>query len=173
VIEIARAKGWHTINIVRRRELIPGLTALGADLVLTADSAVAKQVADKEIKLALNAVGGDSARHLAQTLAPHGTMVTYGAMGREPVRLDNGLLIFRDIRCRGFWVSDWYRRAPRVDSATMFAELQALVRAGKFRVPIEQTYPLRQTHAALAHASRDQRTGKILLVIRPGASSPV
>ncbi|MCG3146658.1 MAG: Mycocerosic acid synthase [Verrucomicrobiae bacterium] len=169
VIAIAKAKGFHTINVVRRKELIPELEALGADLVLTDETPVAKQITGKEIKLALNAVGGESARQIAKTLAPHGTHVTYGAMGREPLRLDNGLLIFRDIRFRGFWVSDWYRHATRADIIAMFTELRPLIHAGKFNVPIEQTYPLVKIREALAHAARAERTGKILLSMKAAA----
>lgn len=166
VIVIAKAKGIHTINVVRRKELIPELEALGADIVLTDDTPISKQITGKEIKLALNAVGGESARQLAKTLVPHATHVTYGAMGREPLRLDNGLLIFRDIRFRGYWVSEWYRQASRADINEMFTELRPLIHAGKFTVPIAQTYPLSKVRDALAAAARDQRAGKILLTMQ-------
>jgi trans-2-enoyl-CoA reductase len=166
VIAIAKANGFHTINVVRRDELIPELEALGADIVLTDKTPISRQVTGKEIKLGLNAVGGESARQLAKTLAPHGTLVTYGAMGREPLRLDNGLLIFRDIRFRGLWISDWYRHATRADITAMFTELRPLIRAGKFCVPVEKVYPLAQVRDALAHAARDQRAGKILLALK-------
>jgi trans-2-enoyl-CoA reductase len=36
--------------------------------------------------------------------------VTYGAMGRQPLRIPNGILIFRNLVFRGFWVSEWYER---------------------------------------------------------------
>lgn len=182
VIALAKAKGLYTINVVRRAELIRELKALGADIVLTDELPVSSQIgraslpanrgsagaspSPDQIKLALNAVGGESARQLAKTLAPHGTLVTYGAMAREPLRVDNGLLIFRDIRFRGMWISDWYRRASRADIVAMFTDLRPLIRAGKFNIPIAQTYPLAQVHAALAHAARDQRAGKILLALK-------
>jgi len=166
VITIAKAKGFHTINVVRRKELIPELEALGADIVLTDETPVSKQITGMEIKLALNAVGGESARQLAKTLAPHSTHVTYGAMGREPLKLDNGLLIFRDIRFRGMWISEWYRHATRADITTMFTDLRPLIHAGQFNVPIEKTYPLEKVHEALAHAARDKRTGKIMLAMK-------
>lgn len=162
VIAIAKAKGLRTINVVRRPELIPALEALGADIVVTDP----KQAGGQEIKLGLNCVGGESARQLAKRLAPHGTLVTYGAMSREPLRLDNGLLIFRDLRFRGMWISEWYRQCSRADIVTMFNELRPLIRAGKFDVPIEQRYPLAQFREALAHAAQDQRAGKILLMMK-------
>jgi trans-2-enoyl-CoA reductase len=167
VIAIAHAKGLHTINVVRRAELIPELTALGADCVLTDEVPVSKQLVGREIKLALNAVGGESARQLAKALAPHGTHVTYGAMAREPVRLDNSLLIFRDIRFRGMWISDWYRRATRADITAMFTELKPLIHAGQLTAPVEKLYPLDQFRDALAHAARDRRAGKILFTMQP------
>lgn len=38
-------------------------------------------------------------------LAPGGVHVTYGAMGMQPVSVPAGLLIFKDIRFVGFWLS--------------------------------------------------------------------
>jgi NADPH:quinone reductase-like Zn-dependent oxidoreductase len=45
----------------------------------------------------------------------------------------------------------------------MFAELSALLAAGALRVPIEAVYPLHEIAAALEHAQRPQRSGKVLL----------
>ncbi|NQU10402.1 zinc-binding dehydrogenase [bacterium] len=169
VIAIARARGWRTINVVRRPELVAELEAAGADVVLTDTGPVAKQIATRTngapIRLALNAVGGDSARQLGRALAPRGILVTYGAMAREPVRIDNGSLIFRDIRVRGFWVSEWYRRMPRPAVRAMFAELFELAMDGQLCPPIAAQYPLEKVSEAIAHARREARGGKIMLKI--------
>ena len=34
-----------------------------------------------------------------------GTMVTYGGMSMKPVSVPTSLLIFKDLRLRGFWMS--------------------------------------------------------------------
>lgn len=166
VIHLARHKGWRTVNLVRRPELIAELKAEGADVVVTDATALSKQIRDltsgAEIKLGLNAVGGESARQVAKSLAAHGTIVTYGAMAREPMQIENGLLIFKDIRFRGLWISAWYRTATRAQIEAMFAELLPLVRAGKLSVPVEKTYPLDEARAAIAHSNRGGRGGKIL-----------
>jgi trans-2-enoyl-CoA reductase len=130
VIQIARAAGWRTINLVRR--------------------------------LALNAVGGESALRLANALAPGGTTVTFGAMGRQPLRIPNGLLIFRDLRWRGFWISQWYREAAPDAEAAMFAELFDLAARDVMHSPVERIYPLSEATAAIQHAAKSQRAGKIL-----------
>ena len=169
VIEIAHHKGWRTVNVVRRKELITELQAAGADVVVTDEFPLARQIRDltggADVKLGLNAVGGESARQIAKSLAAHGTLATYGAMAREPLQIENGLLIFKDIRFRGLWVSDWYRQATRAAVSETFAGLFDLARAGKLRVPVEKTYSLDQAREAIAHASRSERGGKIMFMM--------
>lgn len=168
VIQLAKANGWRTINVVRRPELIAELQAIGADVVVTDQTPLRHEISQltggAAVRLALNAVGGDSARALAQSLAPHGTLVTYGAMARQPVRIDNGLLIFHDLRVRGFWISEWYRNATRLEIDQMFAALLPLATCGQLTTPVEQTYKLQEAPIAIAHAKQSGRGGKILFV---------
>ncbi len=58
-------------------------------------------------KLALNSVGGDSAKTLMRLLDTGGTMVTYGGMSGEPVTVATPQLIFKDVRVVGYWHSRW------------------------------------------------------------------
>lgn len=162
VIQICKAKGWKTLNIVRRPELGDELRALGADEVLVEES----PFPDVRPVLALNAVGGESALRIANALAKSGTHVTYGAMGRQPVRIPNGLLIFKNIAFRGFWVSGWYATASAEDRAAMFAEIFPLLAAGKLSARVERTYPLEACAEALARAAQPSRAGKILFAMR-------
>ena len=169
VIQIARQRGWRTVNVVRRRELIEELRGEGADVVVTDEIPLSRQIAaltgGAPVRLGLNAVGGENARQIAKSLAPGGSMVTYGAMARQPLQLDNGLLIFRDLTCRGFWLSRWYDVVVSADRQRMFDELFTMARAGKFRTPVAKTYPLAEGPAALAHSARDSRAGKILFAM--------
>lgn len=166
VIQLARESGWRTVNVVRRAELVEELQAAGADVVLVDGDDLPPQIAaatgGAALRLALNAVGGDSALRLAQALAPGGTIVTYGAMSRQPLRIPNGLLIFQDIRWRGFWISQWYREAAAASIGAMFAELFDLAQRGVLHAPVERIYPLAEVTVALAHAAQARRSGKIL-----------
>jgi len=166
VLQIARVSGWRTVNVVRRAELIAELKADGADVVLVDGDDLPAQIAEATggaaLALALNAVGGDSALRLAQALAPGGTVVTYGAMSRQPLRIPNGLLIFQDLRWRGFWISQWYRSAAPEAVAALFAELFDLAQRGVLHAPVERLYPLAEAAAALTHAAQGRRAGKIL-----------
>ena len=169
VIQIAKNRGFKTINVVRRQELIPDLEALGGNIVITDEEQFSRKIRkisdNTEIRLGLNAVGGRSAKEIAKSLAPGGTMVTYGAMSREPLQIGNALLIFRDIKFCGFWISSWYADADRSAVKTMFEQLTPFFAKNQFQVPVEETYPLTEIHHAVAHARKCQRKGKILVVI--------
>jgi NADPH:quinone reductase-like Zn-dependent oxidoreductase len=171
IIQLAHEAGVRTANVVRREELIGELRAAGGDVVLLDDQDLPERIKDAtggaKIRLAFNAVGGESAVRLANALTSGGTIVTYGAMGRQPLRVPNGLLIFKDLIWRGFWVSRWYREASSGAVAEMFRELFTLSGRGLLRTPIEATYPLQEVGAALAHAARPGRRGKILFEPNP------
>ena len=169
VIQIARLRGLKTVNVVRRADLIPELEAEGADVVVTDEIPLSKQIQDltgnADVPLGLNAVGGESAREIAKSLSDHGTLVTYGAMGLQPLQMSNSLLIFKDLCFRGFWINAWYKRAEIREIHKMFDQLVPLLTSGKLKVPIEKTYPLTDAKNALTHACQTHRKGKILFVM--------
>ena len=167
VIQLARNFGWRTANAVRRAELAGELGGAGADAVFVDDGNAAASIRQATggapLRLALNAVGGDSATRLAGALAPGGVIVTYGAMARQPLKIPNGLLIFQDIAWRGFWVSRWYERAGEAAARALLEELAALAVRGVISTPVEAVYPLEKIAEALAHAQQPRRNGKVLL----------
>ncbi|KAI0402465.1 hypothetical protein F4802DRAFT_575886 [Xylaria palmicola] len=149
-IQLGRLWGYRSINVVRARAdaaatraLKDELLALGADHVVTEDEFLAREFRDRlaawtrdagpgGVRLGLNCVGGKSAQAVARTLGAGGTMVTYGGMARQPVALPTGLLIFKDVRFVGFWLSRW-ADGDRAAKARTVREILDLVRAGKFR----------------------------------------
>jgi trans-2-enoyl-CoA reductase len=166
VIQIARELGYRTVNVVRRAELVEELRALGGDVVVVDGESVRDEVAAATerapIRLALNAVGGENALRVAKCLASDGTMVTYGAMSLEPLCLPNGMLIFKNLRFTGFWVNKWYDAATPEQRSETFAPLFDLAKRGLLRTKVEKTYPLSEAKAAVAHASQNKRSGKIV-----------
>ncbi|RFC45719.1 MAG: NADPH:quinone reductase [Verrucomicrobia bacterium] len=166
VIQIARACGWRTINVVRRAGLGEELRAIGADAVLESSEDLGARIAGitggVPPRLGLNAVGGESALALAKTLAESGVLVTYGAMGLQPVRIPNGLLIFKDLAMRGLWISRWYKNATLSQRYNLFERLFHWASTGVLHTPVEAIYSLENSREAIAHAMRDGRGGKVL-----------
>lgn len=167
VMQLAAHLGLKTVNFVRRPESAAACLELGADVVLTdeADSLAAARAFPgfAAPALALNAVGGDSALRLMDLLSPGGTLVTYGAMGRQPVKVPNGFLIFKDVRLQGFWLTRWMESAPASEVHAVYRQLADLMLAGKMRQPVAAEYPLEELSQALEHAAAAGRGGKVLL----------
>ncbi|HEY2568650.1 MAG TPA: 2-enoyl thioester reductase domain-containing protein [Candidatus Udaeobacter sp.] len=166
VIQIAHELGYKTVNVVRRSELIDELRADGGDVVLVDGENLRQEVKDLiagvPIRLGLNAVGGESALRLANCLAPGSTMVTYGAMSLQPLKIPNGLLIFKDLRFRGIWINKWYDNATPAQRMEAFQQLFEMAKSGLLQTKVEKAYPLSEAKAAVAHAARGQRSGKII-----------
>ena len=100
-------------------------------------------------------------------LSPHGTLVTYGAMGRRPLKVPNGLLIFKGLQLRGFWLTDWFNSTSPDAITQMFKALTDLSRAGGLRLPIAECFALDDYEAALEAAGNERRDGEILFKINP------
>ena len=166
VIQIARELGFRTLNVVRRAELIDELRAEGGDVILVDNEMLRDEVREATSgnapRLALNAVGGESALRLANCLAPEGTMVTYGAMSLQPLRLPNGLFIFKNLHFTGFWVNKWYESATPQERRKTFERLFDFAQRGLLRTKIERSYSLGDFAAAVARAAEGKRDGKII-----------
>ncbi len=166
VIQIAHDLGYKTVNVVRRAELIDELRAEGSDVVFVDGENLRDEVKNATsgapIRLGLNAVGGDSALRLANCLAPESTMVTFGAMGLQPLKIPNGLLIFKDLRFRGIWINKWYDHATMAERMDAFRPLFEMAQRGLLKTKVERAYPISEAKAAVTHAAQGKRGGKII-----------
>ena len=166
VIQIAHELCYKTVNVVRRSELVDELRAEGGDVVLVDGDNLRDEVKSAtygaSIHLGLNSVGGDSALRLANCLAPGGTLVSFGAMSLQPLKIPTGLLIFKDLRFRGIWINKWYDNATSLERMETFRPLFDMATRGLLKTKVERAYPLSEVKAAVAHAAQGKRNGKIV-----------
>ena len=163
-IAIAKARGFRSINFVRRPELINELQAAGGDLVLidetSAADRVAEAVGDGKVRLALDGISGDATGHLAGYLSHGGTLVGYALMSGDPTAKIGMLdLMWKDISLRGFSLGH-SKYDPKMRS--VLEESAQLVASGDLNVPVAATYPLSEIRQAADHVARG---GKVLLEI--------
>jgi mitochondrial enoyl-[acyl-carrier protein] reductase / trans-2-enoyl-CoA reductase len=167
LIQLARAQGLHTLNFVRRADLIPELIVLGADAVFVDDDAglasAQKYLADKALLIAANAVGGDSALRLMELLSPGGQLITYGAMSRRSLKVPNKFLIFKNLQLHGLWISRWYETASPAERNSTLLHLAGMIQKGQLHTAIDRIYPLNDYANAIQHAQSSSRSGKVLL----------
>lgn len=169
LVRLAKSSGWKTVNVVRRESLVAELKGIGADVVLVdgddLDTRVAEATGGSMPRLAIDAIGGAAVRHLARATADKGTVVNYGLLSGEPLMIDARETVFRDLRLRGFWLASWFGEATPAEIADTYRFLAQKIVSGDLHVPVEATYPLAEVRAALAHAAREGRSGKILLTM--------
>lgn len=167
LIQLAALRGIRTVSVVRREAAIAGVAALGGDVVLVDGDDLAARVSeateDAAIRLAIDAVGGASARRLASTLCEDATLVTYGALSGTPAELSARDLIFKNISAKGFWLARWFRTTSQPEQIKLFSELARLIAEGKLHTPIAATYDISHIQEAVAAAAKDQRQGKIII----------
>jgi NADPH:quinone reductase-like Zn-dependent oxidoreductase len=167
LINLAKGDGIRTVNVVRREALIEPLTAIGADAVVVDGDDLAERVrrasGDAPIRLAIDAIGGAIVLRLADCLAEGATVVNYGLLSGEPCQLGAHHTIFKSITLTGFWLQKALTSMPRQDLEALYRDLAGRVASGALRVEVEATYPIEEIKAALAHAEREGRRGKILV----------
>lgn len=166
VIRLARARGVHTVNLVRRDSLISDLTEIGADVVLVDRAGIAETVkvetGGASIKLGLDAIGGGAAMRIADCLADDGTVVNYGFLSGEPCMITPHQIILHGITLTGFWLVKALREMARPDIESLYRELCGRFADGTLHVPVAATHGLEDIKQALADAERERRDGKIL-----------
>ncbi|XP_030015216.1 enoyl-[acyl-carrier-protein] reductase, mitochondrial-like [Sphaeramia orbicularis] len=176
VIQIAAARGLNTINVVRDRpeftQLSDRLKVIGATHVIKEETLRRPEM--KELfktcpkpKLALNGVGGKSATELLRHLQVGGSMVTYGGMAKQPVTVPVSALIFKDVKVRGFWVTQWKRDHSHDGSAfrDMLDELCSLIRQKKLTAPVCTEVNLQEYRRALDAAMQPYTSAKQVLIM--------
>jgi len=167
VIEIARRRGFRTLNVLRREGAADDLRTLGADHVIADDDSLSDRVdeliGEGDIKLGLDAVGGASTGRLGQVISPSGTLVIYGGMSGQPSHVDARQFVFRDLRLRGFWLTKFLSEAPREVIVSLYNSLVTLALDGAFRPEISGRFHISQLREALGHAEATMGRGKTLV----------
>src|SRR5437868_7287773 len=171
VIQIAHELGYKTVNVVRRAELIDELRSEGGDVALVDGEHLREEVKNAAggapIRLGLNSVGGDSALRLSNCLSFGGTLVSFGAMSLQPLKIPTGLLIFKDLRFRGIWINKWYDDATMQERMEAFKALFEMAKRGLLKTKVERSYAIDEAQAAVAHAAQSKRSGKIIFQFSP------
>ncbi|CAN4119020.1 unnamed protein product [Withania somnifera] len=160
VIQLARLRGIHSINIIRDRagsdEAKENLKQLGADEVYTESQLEVKNVRGllgdiPEPVLGFNCVGGNAASVILKFLKQGGTMVTYGGMSKKPITVSTSSFIFKELTLKGFWLQRWMSSDKAEERQSMIDYLLGLSRDRKLKYELEVA-PFDDFHTALEKA---------------------
>ncbi|MCC5921954.1 MAG: zinc-dependent alcohol dehydrogenase family protein [Cyclobacteriaceae bacterium] len=163
VIQLAVKKGIHVYGTVRHQDQIADLEKMGAKKIY--DSSVKEWrrqlIKDTEggVQVVFEAVGSKLGAQALECLAYKGTMYVYGMLSVNPIPLNSGLMIFKSLTVKGFWLSDYMAnlgsRAPEVFKAVIGG-----LGKGEIKVEVDQTFSLDQFADAVAHAEAPGKKAK-------------
>lgn len=167
VIQMAKQKGIKVVCTVRRDEQKELLKKLGADLVInTEKQKLVKEIMEQTqegVHVVFDAVGGVLGARALASLKPGGKMMVFGLLSLENIPLNSGLLIFKNLKVEGFWLSTWMAGLSAEASQTAFKTVFTYLLSQKVKVDVEATFPLEQFREALAAYEKEGRNGKIIL----------
>lgn len=169
VIRLASLQGIHTVNVVRRPELIDELLALGADVVLLDGPDLAARVSEATggatLKLGIDAVSGAATQRIAECLAADSPLVSYGSMSNQRCEIDFYLMFRQGITLHGLSFVRQFRHRTAEQVKTLYARLADLMAEGVLVAKIAAVYPLERIIDACEHAAAcgEDREGKIII----------
>ena len=168
LIQLAKLRGFKTVNVVRRESAVAGVQAQGGDVVLVDGDDLHVRVkaatGGAPVRLGVDAVGGLGTNRIARCLSEGGTLVNYGSMSGEASVVSAQSFIFNDVSLRGFWLVKWFQRTSRATQQALYAELTGLIASGKLHARVQATFPVEHIAQALVAATTSGRNGKILVV---------
>ena len=111
----------------------------------------------------LDSVGGSAITGMLNALRPGATIVSFGALTRDPVALTNADMIYRNLTWKGFGIDRWLMQSTGL-RARMLEDLWTAIRDGDLALPVRARYRLEEIGLALAEAAKPGQTGKVLIV---------
>ncbi|MEV6925128.1 zinc-dependent alcohol dehydrogenase family protein [Dactylosporangium sp. NPDC051485] len=170
MIRLAQRDGVRTINVVRRRESVAELQALGADAVIVAaDGPIDEQVREiagpEGVRYAVDPVAGATGTQMFKALHEEGRMLVYGSLTGEPILVGDDpryTLAGRRV-VEVFWLGYWLPRLDRAARDKLTAALADLVREGVLETEPGRRYPLADITSAVTQAESTGKQGKVLL----------
>jgi NADPH2:quinone reductase len=166
LMKLAQAQGVQVVSLVRREETAAELRNIGAQHVVVTEGKDWPQrvlaITGGPVARIVDSVCDDGSIALEHLLETHGEYVVFGALAAHALRLDPGRLIFKELRVRGFWLSEWLTRATESQRADVVRRSILHTLAGDIVLPVAATFPLKRAAEALRAAEQRGRTGKIL-----------
>lgn len=168
VIQMAKQKGINVACTVRREEQKEVLAMLGASLVInTENEKLQKVIMEKTgegVAVVFDAVGGILGAKALDCLKRNGKMMVFGLLSLQNIPLNSGLLIFKNLKIEGFWLTSYMESINQEQRELAFKTVLSHLLSKKVKVDVQATFPLSEFIKAISEYEKEGRTGKVILV---------
>lgn len=177
VLQLARSKGFKTINLVRRTAQVPEIEELGGDVVISTEgerwaARVAEAAGGVGPSKAIDCVAGQVGATLAETLAQGGRMLVFGALSshRQQQRAAFEMpifaprMIYRTATLQGWFLFHWFESQPMAESVSSLAGVLEMMRTRSLQLPPAVRFsPTDELTDALVFTEASGTPGKAIL----------
>ncbi len=111
----------------------------------------------------VDCVGGSLVEQLLPQLREGATIVTYGTLSPDPIRVHNATIVYRNLTWKGFGIDRWLSRLAPAERARMIDALWSGLRSRAYELPVSARVALRDVEHGLELA-RTATTGKVLVI---------
>jgi NADPH:quinone reductase-like Zn-dependent oxidoreductase len=163
---LAQARGKNVLHLVRSAAGVKELADHGISGAIDTSAAdwrdrVKATIGAGKIRCAIDSVGGKASGEICSLLAAGGKFVAFGSMSGEPMQLDVGPFLFKQVVLEGFWMSK-QNAVPPERSRVLVGELVKLVAERVIDLPVAGVFPLERAREAVAASASAARGGKVL-----------
>ncbi|WP_108395417.1 zinc-binding dehydrogenase [Devosia submarina] len=164
VAQYGAERGIKVLGLVRRRDAVDSLKALGISNVVATDNPDWVEEAKRltggaPVIRAIDSLGGNGPEQLLKIASDGAELISFGAMTEQPLVISAADLLFRQITVKGFWGSKPPVKPQRIGE--LLGELIRDAEAGKLVLPIEATYSIEQIAEAARASGEPGRKGKV------------
>jgi NADPH:quinone reductase-like Zn-dependent oxidoreductase len=159
-VQLAAAAGAHVTATVRNESHHDAVRALGADVVIVPGDEGGHGPYDVVLEL----VGQASMTSVLPHMAPWSRIVVIGVGSGGRMEIDLMQLMMQRIRILGSTLRSRTRGEKADVVASVHAHVMPLLRAGRLRVPVADTFPFSEAGAAYERFAAGGKLGKVVLV---------
>jgi NADPH:quinone reductase-like Zn-dependent oxidoreductase len=184
VLQLAKAHGFHTINLVRRSDQVAEIKDLGGDLVISTDeqdwaTQLLQAMDSNGVAKAIDCVAGRVGATIARGLAPGGRMLVFGSLSsfkqtapsysaaQDPAAFEMPIfaprLIYSATQVQGWILYNWFEQTELSETRRILEAILKLMADGSLALPKSVRYPLGRLQDAVKATDGVNQTGKPLL----------
>jgi NADPH:quinone reductase-like Zn-dependent oxidoreductase len=153
---------------VRHEDQKELLLNLGADLVINSETEKLQKLISEHtgegVSVVFDAVGGVLGAKALASLKQGGKMMVFGLLSLENIPLNSGLMIFKNLKIEGFWLSSWMESLSDNEKLKAIQVVFGFLIQHAEKVDVAGRFPLERFKEAIEEYERPGRNGKILLV---------
>jgi NADPH:quinone reductase-like Zn-dependent oxidoreductase len=140
---------------------------LGATIVVDVQTEnlgkIVRTAVETGVDAIFDAVGGEQGAKALACLKIGGRMLVFGLLSLEPIPLNSGLLIFKNLKVEGWWLTSWWENLGPEGIKKALKEVFTYLMRHEVHVDVQATYGLSEFKEAVIAYQKEGRTGKILI----------